>query len=91
MVYIYYKELYNVYIVESSKQNARRTTMTFTVKNLTNPIFDTVVEGTLRNALYVKTGMKSLHISDSITIEDEDGYIVPSKLQAKWMKNIVTS
>ena len=62
--------------------------MKFTVKDLTAPIFDTQVDGTLRNALYVKVGMQSLH-GHIITIEDEDGYIVPQKTQAGWTRNII--
>ena len=59
----------------------------YTIRNLDNKMttksIDNVVLGT---AILIKLGLKSLRPLDTITIEDEDGYIVPASEQAEWIK-----
>ena len=61
----------------------------FTIRNLDKPLMDTRIDGTLRQAIYVKLGMQALHTGDRIIIEDPDGYLVPQKKQKGWMINII--
>ena len=65
--------------------------MTYTVRNLDNPISTKEVDGVLGTAVLVKLGLRTLRPMDTITIEDSDGYIVPASKQAEWVNAYINS